>query len=93
MEINIHNSLIDINEDDIINGVLTIPEGVKCIYSRECFNKFKIKELILPKSLKGIYGRFIINCTLEEITIPEDIQFLVDEFLECCLYLKKIKIY
>ncbi len=59
-----------INEDDIVNGTLTIPEGVEKLSVYPNIDILsKIKKVVLPKSYKDLGPEFNLFTNLEEINL------------------------
>jgi hypothetical protein len=84
---------IKLQKADIVDGVVTIPDGVTGV-GYAFGNNSIVKKVIVPKSVKMVGYSFFCNCILlEEVVIPENLRFVVFSFVRGCPSLKTIKIY
>lgn len=73
MEKNSEYILEEINEDDIIDGVYKIKEGVTIIAS--CFAEHvEINKLIIPEGVKIIESWAFSDCGIKEVEFPESLE-------------------
>lgn len=77
----------------VIDGVLTIPEGVKVINNSEFHQRLDIVKVVLPSSVTTISKAAFGNCeNLESINIPESVNLIGDRAFGSCSSLKAIHI-
>ena len=77
----------------VIDGVLTIPEGVVEIRYREYYNRQDIIKVILPSTMTYISSLAFQECqNLESINIPDSVQCIDDYAFSRCLSLTSIHI-
>ena len=77
----------------VIDGVLTIPEGVVEIRYREYYNRQDIIKVILPSTMTYISRMAFQECqNLESINIPDSVQCIDDYAFWNCLSLTSIHI-
>ena len=90
-------TLIDFSDEDVVNGVLTVPEGVEII---KYINNFScrtsdIKKIILPKTLKSIDKYAFSNSifrSVEEIELKDGLTNIGNYAFYMCNSLNKIVI-
>ena len=82
-----------IDEDDIVNGTLTIPEGIEKLSvvlthypNIDILNK--VKKIVLPKSFKNLDGVFRMFKNLEEVNL-ENVETISREAISYELKLKE----
>ena len=77
----------------VIDGVLTIPEGVVEIRYREYYNRQDIIKVILPSTMTYISGLAFQECqNLESINIPDSVQCIDNYAFSRCRSLTSIHI-
>ena len=77
----------------VIDGVLTIPEGVVEIRYREYYNRQDIIKVILPSTMTYISSLAFQECqNLESINIPDSVQCIDNYAFSRCLSLTSIHI-
>jgi len=68
-------SFEDVMAQDVIDGVLSIPEGTTSIGDEAYKGKKDFKEVVIPPSVKTIGSKAFQSCTsLETINIPETVE-------------------
>lgn len=79
------NTLVEIEEKDVTDGVLIIPEGVVVVGRRACCGyKAQIKRIVFPSSLKTIKQFAFMRVAIEELAIPETVTEIESEaFMQC----------
>nr|WP_298061213.1 leucine-rich repeat domain-containing protein [uncultured Blautia sp.] len=79
------NTLVKIEETDITDGVLTIPEGIVVVGRRACCGyQAQIKKIVFPSSLKTIKQFAFMRVAIEELAIPETVTEIESEaFMQC----------
>ena len=84
--------LIKAYKEDIVNGTLTIPEGVDTIESEACC-RLKMDKVIIPETVKEIKDMAFLGCNkLEEIAIGENMEFLGNGSFAMCKSLDYVKL-
>ena len=74
----------------VIDGVLTIPEGVKVINTSEFHQRLDVVKVVLPSSVTTISKAAFGNCeNLESINIPESVNLIDDRAFGSCSSLWK----
>ena len=92
-EIEHSNSLYEVQEEDVKDGVFVVPDDIEVIERSSCSDLENLKKVILPKGLKKISSYAFSNCVnLEEIEIPEGVSFIGPAAFANCKSLKKIKL-
>ena len=90
MEI-VNNVLIRIDETDLIDGKLSIPESVIEIANDAFLNNENLKEITIPNSLNKIGERALFNCkNLKRINLPESITHIGASAFAGCENLEEI---
>lgn len=79
------NTLVKIEEMDITDGVLIIPEGIVTVEKRACCGyQAQIKRIVFPSSLKTIKQFAFMRVAIEELAIPETVTEIESEaFMQC----------
>ncbi|MDD4275906.1 MAG: leucine-rich repeat domain-containing protein [Clostridia bacterium] len=78
------NALINVDNSDIINGTIEIPENVTMIYGSAFLNCTNLVRLRIPAGVKKIGADAFANCTnLEEVNIPEVYKIKNGTFRNC----------
>lgn len=94
----IDNVLYDVDNNDLKDGILTIPDYITEILDLSFLNAFDMKELVIPKSINKISPSIFENCTLlEKINFKSSI-FRINIYEDLCDFfnlpkLEKIIIY
>lgn len=79
------NALISVEEKDIVDGVLQIPEGIITIEKFACSGcQERIKKNVFPSSVKKIKKYAFLRTAIRDLIIPESVEEIEEEaFMEC----------
>lgn len=82
-----------IASSDIINGKLTIPNGVVTIGDRVLYECPTITDIVLPETLKTIGKQSFAHCeNLANITLPESLETIDEDAFASCTALNEINL-
>lgn len=79
------NVLIHYNGED---EKVTVPEDVKAVSA--FYDKFFVKEVVLPESVEEICEYAFVNSSVEKITLSKNIRKIGNGAFDSCLYLEKV---
>ena len=85
------DTVIDIADDEIVDGVLIIPDGTKTIDSWEYSGRTDFSGVAFPEGLTEIaYEAFIDCASLEDIRFPKSLTTIKNGAFKGCKRLKKV---
>lgn len=71
----IEDRLIKVEQSDVKNDILSIPEGVE-ILGVNCIREVTFKELNLPSTLKAIEFNALSGITCKKLRIPQSVEYI-----------------
>ena len=84
-------TLVHFNQNQIIDGVATIPEGVTTIMSKAFKNCSKLKEIVIPNSVEVIDEEAFYECSqLEKVVLGSGVKAIGNEAFYKCAKLASI---
>ena len=89
----VDNVLVKVDDNDIKNGTIEIPNNVTSISENAFYNCTSLKEINIPDNVTNIGdGAFNVCSSLEAITIPKGVTSIGNDVFLNCTSLKEINI-